>query len=661
MFLSITSSLQHCIQLALIMLSLLAMLPISAAQNTTITVTTTMPGMNADGQCSLAEALTNANADAATAADCPAGSGADVIMLTTGATYTLTAVDNTTDGANGLPSITSDITIMGKGATIQRSTADGTPEFRIFHVAAKGALRLHELTVANGVARGQDGEIPTLGAGGGIYSRGTMTAENSIVRDNIAAGGNFIDESGRLYGDGGAGFGGGINCNNPDYYTVSTIILTNTLISNNHAVGGEGWSGGYVLGGGIACGLSTTLTINNSVIEENSVNGGNGRKGNTSNFRGSAYGGGLFVGSIQSLHLTNAVIRNNRAIGGNSVANSDIDGGKPGQGAGGGVYIADYYPSSRLPEIRNSTIANNMAKSGTDGFGRTDPQLSYGGGIGLESSSISIIASHIHDNHTEGKGGGISIAYLSQLNVTMSTISGNAAQQGGGTFAHDNGTLYLRNSTISGNIAVRGGGIMNASDQDRFGNTFAWNSTISFNQATESGGGLVNDSVVQGNAGARLYNSIVSNNVAGDCSSQGGGVASGGYNLDSDGSCGFGTGVGDLPHTDPKLGPLQDNGGPTWTHALLPGSPAIDHIDDAGCRFDYNNAPIAEDQRGVARPQGAACDIGAYEAEQSFVTPTAIPSTTPTEQPTSTPTPTLQPTGMPAPKTQHVLLPLIMN
>ena len=59
---------------------------------------------------------------------------------------------------------------------------------------------------------------------------------------------------------------------------------------------------------------------------------------------------------------------------------------------------------------------------------------------------------------------------------------------------------------------------------------------------------------------------------------------------------------------DPLLGPLQDNGGPTFTHALLPGSPAIDHIPAENCE-------VTTDQRGVARPQGAACDIGAYELE----------------------------------------------
>ncbi len=79
-----------------------------------------------------------------------------------------------------------------------------------------------------------------------------------------------------------------------------------------------------------------------------------------------------------------------------------------------------------------------------------------------------------------------------------------------------------------------------------------------------------------------------------------------GNNLDGDGTCNLAPGLGDLVSTDPRLGPLADNGGPTETHALLAGSPAIDAGSD-------DCPPPATDQRGVARPDGAACDIGAFE------------------------------------------------
>ena len=83
-------------------------------------------------------------------------------------------------------------------------------------------------------------------------------------------------------------------------------------------------------------------------------------------------------------------------------------------------------------------------------------------------------------------------------------------------------------------------------------------------------------------------------------------MTSQGHNLDSDNTCNLSS-VGDLPNTDPLLGPLQDNGGPTETHALLPESPAIDAGDNAACP--------STDQRGIIRPQGSACDIGAFELE----------------------------------------------
>src|SRR5262249_31184738 len=104
--------------------------------------------------------------------------------------------------------------------------------------------------------------------------------------------------------------------------------------------------------------------------------------------------------------------------------------------------------------------------------------------------------------------------------------------------------------------------------------------------------------------GGTLKNTIVANNFpGGNCAVVG---VSAGHNLSSDGSCGF-TAPGDLNNTDPMLGPLTNNGGPTETHALLAGSPAI----DAG---SGDCPPAGADQRGIVRAQGAACDIGAYEA-----------------------------------------------
>ena len=130
------------------------------------------------------------------------------------------------------------------------------------------------------------------------------------------------------------------------------------------------------------------------------------------------------------------------------------------------------------------------------------------------------------------------------------------------------------------------------------------NLTVNNNSATEDlGGGIFNF-----DGSVSIRNSIISNNLyGGNCS---GLITSDGHNLEDTNTCGF-TGPGDLINTNPLLGPLQNNGGPTLTHALLPGSPAIDAGDNSVCP--------TTDQRGVTRPQDgngdgiAVCDIGAFE------------------------------------------------
>lgn len=164
-------------------------------------------------------------------------------------------------------------------------------------------------------------------------------------------------------------------------------------------------------------------------------------------------------------------------------------------------------------------------------------------------------------------------------------------QHGGGIFnvINENETFVLSNSTISNNSAnINGGGIVNYGD----GTLDFQNNTITYNSGNVGGG------IYSYSAGVfSVKNNIIAHNVGGDCFNDFGTITDVGYNIMGDGSCDFTDG------SDPMLGPLQDNGGATFTHALLPGSPAI----DAG---DTN---LTIDQRGVTRPQGSADDIGAYE------------------------------------------------
>jgi hypothetical protein len=206
-------------------------------------------------------------------------------------------------------------------------------------------------------------------------------------------------------------------------------------------------------------------------------------------------------------------------------------------------------------------------------------------------------------------GGGI-FNYQGTLEVSNSTLSGNSAPTAGGIY--NAGTATVSNSTLSGNSATLfGGGI------DNLGMLEVSNSTLSDNSAP-NGGGIQNG----GGATATLKNTIVAKSLSGGSCS--GIITNGGYNLDSDNTCFFGTNNNSLSGVDPMLGPLADNGGPTKTHALLAGSPAIDK---------GNSFSATTDQRGLVRPSNFVdivnaadgSDIGAFELQA----PPTQPDTTP--------------------------------
>jgi hypothetical protein len=203
-----------------------------------------------------------------------------------------------------------------------------------------------------------------------------------------------------------------------------------------------------------------------------------------------------------------------------------------------------------------------------------------------------------------------------EANITNSTISNNTALDDGGGIANDQccgvGPTVITNSTISGNSAGSvGGGISNTDE----GALELTNVTI-YDNSAEEGGGIENEHTVS------LANTIIAANSPDNCfieGGKGGGTnASQGNNLEDADTCGLG-GPGDQINTGGVLGGLGDNGGPTQTHALLAGSPAIDTANPANCP--------AADQRGVARPQdgdengSSICDIGAYEAEGPVAPP----------------------------------------
>jgi Chlamydia polymorphic membrane protein (Chlamydia_PMP) repeat len=229
----------------------------------------------------------------------------------------------------------------------------------------------------------------------------------------------------------------------------------------------------------------------------------------------------------------------------------------------------------------------------------------WGGAIYNGAGTVTVANSTISDNSAVDAGGGI-FNDFGAVNLTSSTISGNITPipgrgSGAGIF-NEGGTADITDSTVSGNLAGdQGGGIYT----DWPGKTNIVSSTLAGNSASHEGFDINNNGVGTSVATTTLQGSIV-----GNCLNDGGTLNDGGYNISSDSSCGFsGT---SLFVTDPKLGPLANYGGPTETMALLPGSPAIDRIPlgTGGC-----GTTIATDQRGISRPQGTKCDVGASELQ----------------------------------------------
>jgi CSLREA domain-containing protein len=206
----------------------------------------------------------------------------------------------------------------------------------------------------------------------------------------------------------------------------------------------------------------------------------------------------------------------------------------------------------------------------------------------------------LEESAVSGNSGAGILNSAGTLTLNEVTVSGN---NGGGITNILSGTVNVNNSTISGNL--NGSGVYNED-----GTVVLRNVTITQNTATSSGGGIRN---VSGTL--RLKNTLVAGNSAADGPDCKGTLTSDGYNLvqNTSGCSLTGDTTGNITGQSPGLGSLQSNGGATQTHALPTGSPALDAGDPGGCR-DHAEVMLTTDQRGVGRTQGAACDIGAYEA-----------------------------------------------
>jgi hypothetical protein len=336
-------------------------------------------------------------------------------------------------------------------------------------------------------------------------------------------------------------------------------------------------------------------------------------------------GGAVCVDASASADIHATTFTNNQSMGGGAVFNGGsllIDYSRfttNSSGSMGGA-LQNYGNST----VNNSYFAENTAAingGGIDAIGSLtlagDTFISNiagvrGGGINIYVGSLVMRESSFITNHSNGYGGGIANDG-SYVSIGSSEFSGNTAVTVGGGL-RSNGTTTIENTTFSGNHSDgAGGGIDNSDPSNPSAVLYLTNVTLYENTAGSGGGNLNLSSISSANV--TLLNTLVAAGTPSNCDKA---VISNGYNLENANSCGLAA-AGDLVNTDPRLQPLQNNGGPTRTHALPPGSPAV----DAGT----NSGAPGIDQRIVSRPQDgnndgtATCDIGAYE----FVYGTKLP------------------------------------
>jgi CSLREA domain-containing protein len=538
-----------------VLASLALTAPPALAANLTVTTTSDelTPG---DGLCSLREAIAAVNAPG-TATDCgTASAGTNTIVLPASANpYQLSipaaGTDDNTTGDLDVLATAGDLTIVGAGAGQTTIAATSALKDRVMSIAAGANITLFALTLSGGhapdgaaVAKPTTGDGPNGNDGqngGGILNQGSLNVLDSRVSGNFA-------------GSGGNGADGG------------NAVNTMTGPAGGGGTGGKGGSGGGIYNTGQLTLTGATITGN---LAGAGGNGGNGEPGQA--VSGGAGGGGGCCGDGGGIANAGGVVRitastiafNHAGNGGNGGLGGESDdqlqvseqpgkgGTAAGGGSGGGISSIGGSVS-----VTNSTASSNISGSGGNG-GRGGPtSLGFGGAGGGAGNGSG--------------GGGIRVTSgagaLTAVTVVANISGGPGTPGAGGTGAPSmpGGTNGGTGATgAPGNPAIGGG---------EFG---------------------------VGSPALNLQNTLLATNAPSNC---GGAVATdAGHNLSfGDTSC---------PSTflsgDPALGQLADNGGPTETIALGPGSAARDQVPVASCQ--------ATDQRGVARPGGPACDIGAYE------------------------------------------------
>jgi hypothetical protein len=528
----------------------------------------------------------------------------------------------------------------GPGATVNNCTINNNSNGGIQNNS--GTLEVNNCFIT--------GNLADLG-GAGIYNDGSggsasLTISNSTITDNLV----IPENADSLFAN---ACGGGVA--NYALNGVATLIIANSSISGN-AIEAINGTATKALGGGVYNGGTATMTITGATISNNSANNDFGPGEQTAAGGGGIYNDGSDGGNA-TLTVTGTTVTGNLAEASNF-----------GRSHGGGIFNDGSFGQANLTVVNsdigtNSTVSEILDTGGGIKNSTDESDLGNGGNASVTLNDCTLIGNSV----SKGQGGGIDnqslfgpIATMDLINCTVDSNSGvyggaiatengtvtiiqsilanNLATRefGGGIYnfgySVSNATVYLANSTLSGNGAADGGGIFND-----FGLVMLANSTVTSNTDVQAdGGGIYNDSGL-----VELGSTILNGNASDvNLNNNAGTIVSDGYNLSSDSGSGYLTNTADQLNTDPKLGPLTNNGGVTFTCALLTNSPAIDKgFNFSGSTNDQRGAGFARtiDNPAIANaPGGDGTDIGAFEVQQtSSAAPPTIEQLVPCDGPAS--------------------------
>ncbi len=487
------------------------------------------------------------------------------------------------------------LTIVGQGAATTAISGGGATQ--ILNITDASTVALQQLTLRDGF----DADASVVSA----PAAATLSLDHVDVRDNHSSmtadgngafelnGGSLSMSSGTV-ADNVAGGGGHSATGGIVHAQHADVTVTDETFSGNQAGGGGGAATGALFAVADGSAPNSTLTLTRVTARDNHGGGGGG----------AGAGFGLVDADGYDVVVTDSTFTAN-TLGGGS--------------AGGFALVtatADDSRAARVTLTRSTVTANTIGPGGGGGTGGAVSVSNTGDHASL---SVSVLGSLISSNVVGGDGGlgfggavnaaGTGTSTKTTVVIAGSTIAGNSVGAGsggvGGAVAMS-GTaatgLSIDRSTLTGNAAGSSAG------HDGYGGAveLAGGAAATITASTIAGnhvdGPKGHGGAIYG-ATATLGSSIVAGNTAADRANCATTVVSRGANLDSGNGCGF-TAAGDLHDTDPRLAPLGDYGGPLPTQALLVGSPAANAA----------GACSGSDERGVVRPQGRACDIGAVEA-----------------------------------------------